>query len=65
MCRRVIHRTVCFALFAFLFSAPLLAQGLEWVKENYTNYEYYIPMRDGVRLYTAVYSPESLRPGND
>lgn len=29
----------------------------EWLKENYTKREVMIPMRDGVRLYTAVYEP--------
>lgn len=34
------------------------AQGLEYVKANYTKYEYRIPMRDGKRLFTAVYVPK-------
>src|SRR5262245_14068096 len=34
------------------------AQGLEYVKERYTKAEYQIPMRDGVRLFTAVYTPK-------
>ncbi len=34
------------------------AQGLEHVKAHYTKYEYKIPMRDGVRLFTAVYVPK-------
>src|SRR5262245_16126474 len=34
------------------------AQGLEYVKAHYTKYEYLIPMRDGVRLFTAVYVPK-------
>jgi hypothetical protein len=46
---------------------PLLAQqpapagpqaGLEFIREHYTKSEHYIPMRDGVRLYTAVYLPK-------
>lgn len=28
------------------------------VKAHYTHYEYYIPMRDGVRLFTSVYEPK-------
>ena len=28
-----------------------------YVLEHYKKYEYYIPMRDGVKLYTQVYSP--------
>jgi len=29
-----------------------------YVKENYTKYEYRIPMRDGIHLFTAVYVPK-------
>ena len=36
----------------------LSAQGLEYVKANYTKYEFRIPMRDGKRLFTAVYVPK-------
>src|SRR5712692_2665364 len=40
-------------------SATLLAaQGLEYIKANYTKYEYRIAMRDGVRLFTSVYVPK-------
>ena len=50
-------------LFAFVFScvgasAPVLAQGLEYVKANYTKYEYHVPMRDGTRLFASVYIPK-------
>lgn len=34
------------------------AQGGEYVKANYTKYEYRIPMRDGKTLFTAVYEPK-------
>lgn len=37
------------------------AQGLEWVKANYTKREAYLPMRDGVRLYTAIYAPKDRK----
>jgi putative CocE/NonD family hydrolase len=36
----------------------LAAQGLEYIKANYTKYEFEIPMRDGVKLFTAVYAPK-------
>jgi putative CocE/NonD family hydrolase len=44
-------------LFSFL---PGLAhgQGVAEVKAHYTKYEYRIPMRDGKRLFTAVYVPK-------
>jgi predicted acyl esterase len=30
------------------------------VRAHYTKYEYRIPMRDGVKLYTAVYAPKDV-----
>ena len=32
----------------------------EFIRANYTKYEYRIPMRDGVRLFTAVYVPKDF-----
>ncbi|MDE1193300.1 MAG: CocE/NonD family hydrolase [Arachidicoccus sp.] len=29
-----------------------------YVREHYTKYEYMIPMRDGIKLFTAVYTPK-------
>lgn len=34
------------------------AQGIDSIKANYTKYEFRIPMRDGVRLFTSVYVPK-------
>ena len=36
-----------------------------FVRSHYTKYEYRIPMRDGKRLFTAVYVPKDAfrRPG--
>ena len=36
--------------------APLT--GVDLVRSTYTKYEYLVPMRDGVRLFTAVYAPK-------
>jgi putative CocE/NonD family hydrolase len=48
----------------FLFSFVLLNaqndQDSLWVRENYTKKEIYIPMRDGVKLFTAVYTPKDM-----
>ena len=32
--------------------------GVAFVRENYSKYEYRIPMRDGVKLFTSVYIPK-------
>ncbi len=36
----------------------LHAQGVEYIKANYTKYEHRIAMRDGARLFTSVYIPK-------
>jgi hypothetical protein len=43
-------------------SAPAAPAG-EYVRAHYTKYEYRIPMRDGVRLFTAVYVPKDAAGG--
>ncbi len=34
------------------------------VRARYTKYEYRIPMRDGVKLFTAVYVPKDAAPAS-
>jgi uncharacterized protein len=51
-----------YILFTFLlFFAISYSQVIDekWVKENYTKREVMIPMRDGIKLYTAIYEPIS------
>jgi uncharacterized protein len=48
---------IAFAVF-LLLSPVLFGQGKEYILANYTKYEFKIPMRDGVRLFTAVYVPK-------
>src|ERR1700731_5307921 len=62
------HRKVsCLSFFIFVwilasstdFSAQNKPDLPEYdVKEHYTKYEYRIPMRDGVHLFTSVYVPK-------
>lgn len=50
-----------FLHFIFLLSQiSLLSQTIDeaWVKEHYSKKEYQIAMRDGVKLFTAVYTPK-------
>ncbi len=37
---------------------PASGEAPDFVQANYTKYEYRIPMRDGVKLFTAVYVPK-------
>jgi len=54
------QRRLAFLALTCLFLAPAeaIAQGLEQVKAQYTKYEHRIPMRDGKKLFTAVYVPK-------
>jgi hypothetical protein len=40
--------------------APSVPPGLEFFRQNYTKREVYVPMRDGVRLFTAIYTPKDM-----
>jgi putative CocE/NonD family hydrolase len=55
---RIPSSVVVTALIGMCMPRVIAAQGLEHVKANYTKYEYHIPMRDGKRLFTAVYVPK-------
>ncbi len=45
-------------LLVLALSSLVAAQGLEYIKANYTKYEHRIAMRDGKRLFTSVYMPK-------
>lgn len=54
-------RRSLFYLLFFLLPLVLVAQHEQdsaWIREHYTKKELYIPMRDGVKLFTAVYLPK-------
>ncbi|MCW3467456.1 CocE/NonD family hydrolase [Chitinophaga nivalis] len=48
----------CAALFAIPATSRAVNQDSLWMRENYTKKELYIPMRDGVKLFTSVYLPK-------
>jgi hypothetical protein len=54
----VVRTAYLLVLLSFLLPSPARAQGLEAVKAAYTKYEFRIPMRDGIKLYTTVYVPK-------
>ncbi len=51
------------SLFSQTPAAPSSDVNLQFVRENYSKYEYRIPMRDGVKLFTAVYVPKEVMDG--
>ena len=56
--RRAIIATVVILAMGAAAPGRLGAQGLVEVKARYTKFEYKIPMRDGVKLFTAIYVPK-------
>ncbi|WP_143306930.1 CocE/NonD family hydrolase [Chitinophaga vietnamensis] len=48
----------CAALFVFPVITKAVNQDSLWMYENYTKKEVYITMRDGVKLFTAIYTPK-------
>lgn len=52
------RRAATLALAWLLLASGARAQGLEYIKANYTKHEHQVAMRDGVRLFTAVYAPK-------
>jgi putative CocE/NonD family hydrolase len=57
--RRLAWLSVVFCL-VLATASVVAAQGREYIQANYTKYEFEIPMRDGVKLFTAVYVPKDL-----
>jgi len=59
---RKLRHIAAFIVLVICLDVPLAAQDpvqdASRVKERYTKYEYHIPMRDGARLYAAVYVPK-------
>ena len=53
-------RKIISSLILILFVSVAVAQNEQdsaWIKENYTKLEQYIPMRDGIKLFTTIYIP--------
>jgi hypothetical protein len=45
-------------LFSFFIATAQHEQDSAWIRENYTKREIYVPMRDGIKLFTSVYEPK-------
>lgn len=58
--KKTILAAFCFLLCAFSLIAQPRGENpnAAYVKDNYTKYEYEIPMRDGKKLFTSVYVPK-------
>ena len=51
-----------FAVYAvFLFGSVLLrGQGADYIRQHYSKFDYDVPMRDGIHLFTSVYVPQNI-----
>ena len=56
--RKYLGHTFALATLALGALPPARAQSAEQVRARYTKYEHLIPMRDGARLFSAVYVPK-------
>ena len=57
--RKILVVLFCFSfLFATAQRAAPSAEAVKLIKDNYTKIERLIPMRDGVKLFTAIYIPK-------
>ena len=54
---------LCAAAFTLTAAPPEELKGPDAVREKYTKYEFEIPMRDGVKLFTSVYVPKDKAAG--
>ncbi|MFV0389099.1 MAG: CocE/NonD family hydrolase [Pyrinomonadaceae bacterium] len=60
---RYLNRGFLLLLVVSFLALPIFAQNerealAKYIKENYTKHEVMIPMRDGVKLFTAIYAPK-------
>ena len=58
---RAVGHAAALGLVWLLLTGGARAQGVEYIKANYTKHEHQVAMRDGVKLFTAVYVPRTPR----
>lgn len=56
--RKLLSSLFLFLLFIYIANAQTIDQDSAWIKENYIKIEQNIPMRDGIKLFTAIYMPK-------
>lgn len=57
--RKLVFILLSVLLFQSLSSQTLNPQDSAWIRDNYNKKEIMIPMRDGIKLFTAVYTPKN------
>src|SRR3954469_21717006 len=56
--KKTLVLSLCFLLAAVCLYAQPQSPDADYIKANYQKFEYQIPMRDGKKLFTAVYVPK-------
>jgi len=56
--RKLLTLLIIFAGFSAFAQQGFVAPDAQYIKDNYTKFEYQIPMRDGKKLFTSVYVPK-------
>jgi len=56
--------TLILSITLFYSFTSSFAQGIDWIKEHYIKKDYRIEMRDGIKLFTSVYSPKDTTKNN-
>lgn len=61
--KRILLTVALLALGGILWAGTAFSQTVDrdWVAQNYNKQEFMIPMRDGIKIYTAVYSPKDAQ----
>lgn len=56
------HKRIVTLIFSFLILCTITAQEIDenYIKANYNKIEVNIPMRDGIKLFTAIYTPKDI-----
>ena len=62
-CFCAVSGLLVFTLTGLMAQDPVTQPADDYVRSHYTKYEYRIPMRDGKRLFTAVYVPKDAAGG--
>ena len=58
MARKIFY--LLFLFFPVLLIAQTDTRDSAWIRDNFTKKEVYITMRDGVKLFTAIYAPKDI-----
>src|SRR6202789_1954558 len=56
--RKLLLLSMLFSIGCITARSQGTAQDSAWIRQNYYKLETYVPMRDGIKLFTSVYAPK-------